>query len=88
VTVMEEEWTSEYSEAIEEEEENSTEFLIILSQEDEQEMTATLKPRTEEATCNMDFVDLYKELEALERRVIVKSHHIQQVKLEESGEEF
>jgi hypothetical protein len=33
----------------------------------------------------MDFVDLYEELEALERRVIVKSQHIQQVKLETGG---
>jgi hypothetical protein len=33
----------------------------------------------------MDFVELYKELEALERRVIVKNHNIQQVNLETDG---
>jgi hypothetical protein len=45
-------------------------------------MTTTLKPIVEEEGDNMDFIDLYKELEALERRVIVKSMHIQQAKLE------
>jgi hypothetical protein len=33
----------------------------------------------------MDFVDLYEELEALEKRVIVQSFHIQQIKLEADG---
>jgi len=36
----------------------------------------------------MDFVDLYKEMEALERRVNMQSRHIQQVKLEIDGGEF
>jgi hypothetical protein len=45
-------------------------------------MTAALKPVVEEEAYNMDFVDLYKELESLERRVIVQSQHIQQDKLE------
>jgi hypothetical protein len=35
-----------------------------------------------EATNSMDFVDLCEELEALERRVKMQSHLIQQVKLE------
>jgi hypothetical protein len=33
----------------------------------------------------MDFVDLYEELEALEKRVMVKILHIQQAKLETDG---
>jgi hypothetical protein len=34
----------------------------------------------------MDLVDMCEELEALERRVKIKSHIIQQVKLEIDGE--
>jgi hypothetical protein len=48
-------------------------------------MTAALEPAAEEEADNMDFVDLYEELEALERRVMVQSLHIQQVKLEADG---
>jgi hypothetical protein len=48
-------------------------------------MTAALEPAAEEETDNMDFVDLYEELEALERRVMVQILHIQQVKLEADG---
>jgi hypothetical protein len=48
-------------------------------------MTAALEPAAEEEADNMDFVDLYEELEALERRVMVQSLHIQQVKLETDG---
>jgi hypothetical protein len=40
-------------------------------------MTATLEPAKEEGTDTMDFVDLYEELEALERRVMVQILHIQ-----------
>jgi hypothetical protein len=69
-------------------EENSTEFLKIFIQEAEQEMTAELNPAAEEETYNMDFVDLCEEFEALEKRVIVQSRHIQQVKLEEDGGEY
>jgi hypothetical protein len=68
-----------------EEEEHSTELLKIFSQEDEQEMTAALESAAEEEADNIDFVDLYEELEALERRVIVQSMHIQQAKLEIGG---
>jgi hypothetical protein len=48
-------------------------------------MTAALELAAEEEADNMDFVDLYEELEALERRVMVQSLHIQQVKLETDG---
>jgi len=58
-------------------EKNSTKFLKIFIQEVEQEMTATLKPTTEGEVDNMDFTELYDELEALKRRLIVKSKHIQ-----------
>jgi hypothetical protein len=57
-------------------------LLKIFSQEAEQEMTTTLKPVEEEEVDSMDFVDLCEELEALERRVIVQSQNIQQIKLE------
>jgi hypothetical protein len=65
--------------------EHSTELLKIFSQEAEQEMTAALKLAAEGETDNMDFVELYEELESLERRVIVQSQHIQQIKLETDG---
>jgi hypothetical protein len=49
-------------------------------------MTAALKPtESEEEEDNTDFVDLCEELEALERRVMVQSLHIQQAKLEEGS---
>jgi hypothetical protein len=63
-------------------EENSTEWLKSFSQEAKQEMTTIMKPIAEEEVDNMDFVDLYEELEALKRRVIVQVQHIQQVKFE------
>jgi hypothetical protein len=66
-------------------EEHSEELLKIFSQEVEQEMTAALELAAEEEADNMDFVDLYEELEALERRVMVQILHIQQVKLETDG---
>jgi hypothetical protein len=60
-------------------------LLRIFSQGAEQEMTAALESAVEEEADNIDFVDLCEELEALERRVIVQSMHIQQVKLETGG---
>jgi hypothetical protein len=48
-------------------------------------MTAALELAAEEEVDNMEFVDLYDELEAIERRVMVQSFHIQQVKLETDG---
>jgi hypothetical protein len=68
-----------------EEGEHSEEWLKIFSQKAEKEMTAVLEPTAEEEADSMNFVDLYEELEALERRVIVQSKHIQQVKLETDG---
>jgi hypothetical protein len=56
---------------------NSKEWLNFFCQVDEQEMTAALKPVVEEEVEKMYFVDLYEELEALERRVMVQSLHIQ-----------
>jgi hypothetical protein len=66
-------------------EEHSAKLLKIFSQEAEQEMTVVLEPATEEEADNINFVDLYKELESLERRIMVQSLHIQQVKLEIDG---
>jgi hypothetical protein len=63
-------------------EEHSTELLKIFSQEAEKEMTVALEPTAEEEADNMDLFDLYEELEALERRVMVQILHIQQIKLE------
>jgi hypothetical protein len=57
-------------------------LLKILSQEDEQEMNAALNRAAEGETYNMNFVELYEELESLERRVMVQRLHIQQAKLE------
>jgi hypothetical protein len=68
-----------------EEEEHSAKLLKIFSQEVETEMTAALEFATKEEADNMDFVDLYEELEALEKRVMVQSLHIRQAKLEEVG---
>jgi hypothetical protein len=45
-------------------------------------MTAALEPAAEEEADNIDLVGLCEELESLERRVVVKSVHIQQAKLE------
>jgi hypothetical protein len=97
VTVMMKEKISEVSQGEEEEmeqtlmstptegEEHSEEWLKIFSQEAETEMTAALEPAAERETDNMDLVDLYAELESLERRVMVQILHIQQVKLEADG---
>jgi hypothetical protein len=67
------------------EDEHSTEWLKIFSQEAGQEITMILEAAEEakeEEEDNMDFLDLYEELESLEKRVIVQSLHIQQIKLE------
>jgi hypothetical protein len=59
------------------------------SQEDEKEITVECGPTVEErATDSMDLVDLCEELEALERRVKMQRHIIQQVKLEIDGEKM
>jgi hypothetical protein len=70
-------------------EEHSEEWLKFFSQEAEQEITVECEPTTEEeATDSMDLVDLCEELEALERRVKMQRHLIQQVKLEIDGEKM
>jgi hypothetical protein len=63
-------------------EENSIELLKIFSQEAEQEMIAALESAVEGEAANMDFAELYEELE---RRVNMQSRNIQQVKLETYG---
>jgi hypothetical protein len=50
-------------------EEHSTELLKIFSQEAEREITAALELAEEEEADNIDFFELYEELEAQERRV-------------------
>jgi hypothetical protein len=50
-------------------------------------MTVELEPILEHEEDNTYFVDLCEELEILERRVILKSRHIQQAELEIDGEE-
>jgi hypothetical protein len=54
-------------------EENSAQLLKNFSPGAEQEMTATLEPVAEEEEDIIDFVVLYEELEALERRVNMQS---------------
>jgi hypothetical protein len=63
-------------------------LLKIFSQEVEQEMTAALELATEEEVDSMEFVDMYADLEVLERREMVKIFHIQQVKLETEREAY
>ena len=63
-------------------------MLKIFSQEAEREITAALEPAAEEEANNIDFVELYEELEALERRLNMQSICIQQIKLEIDGGEY
>jgi len=75
----------------EEENEHSKEWLKIFSREAEKEMTAALKlvaGEKEEEADIIDFVELYQEFEALERRVKVHGIHIQQIRLEVNEGEF
>jgi hypothetical protein len=51
-------------------EENSLELLINPNKEDEWRITAELEPAVGEREDNMDFVDLYEELEALGEIII------------------
>jgi len=51
-------------------------------------MIVALEPVVEEEVDNMNFVDLYAELEALETRVMVQSSHIRWVKLEADREAY
>jgi hypothetical protein len=84
MTVMMKEKISEASQG--EEEEHSTEWLKIFSQEAETEMTVALELAEEEEEDNIDFVDLCEELESLEREGDGANFHIQRAKLE-AGEE-
>jgi len=51
-------------------------------------MTVALEPVAEDEENIMDFVELYKKLESLERMVIVQIQHIQQVRLETNEEAY
>jgi hypothetical protein len=61
-------------------EEHSTELFKIFSQEVEQEMIVAVELAAEEEADSINFVELHKELEILE-----KNRHIQQAKLETDG---
>jgi hypothetical protein len=76
-TVKEEEMDKTLMSILAEGEVHSAKFLKIFSQEAEQEMTATLEPTVKGEVENIDFAKLYEELEALERKVMVKILHIQ-----------
>jgi hypothetical protein len=85
-TVMEEEMEKTLMFSQEAEDEHSTKWLKSFSQEARQEITTILEAaeeeEEEEEVDSMDFADLCEELEAMERRVMVQSFHIQQAKLE------
>jgi hypothetical protein len=87
-TVRKKNW-SRYLEAAqaEEEDEHSEEWLNIFSQETEKTAALELaEVEEEEEVDNISLADLYEQIEALERRVIVQGMHIQQVKLEADEE--
>jgi hypothetical protein len=69
-------------------EEHSTELIKSFSLRDEHEMTATLEPTIEEEEYIIEFVEMYEELEAQERRINMKNRLIQQIKLEIGGGEY
>jgi hypothetical protein len=75
------------AEEAEEDDEHSEEWLSIFSQETEKTATWEFATEEEEEADNICFADLWKQIEALERRVIVQGVHIQQVKLEVDEEE-
>jgi hypothetical protein len=60
---------------VEEEDENSEEWLNLFSQEDDK--TATMKLTVKEEVDNIDFSYLCEYIEFLERREEVQSMHIQ-----------
>ena len=70
-----------------EKEEHSMELLKNFSQGYEKDITVQYEPTVEEEEIDsMNLVDLSEEMEALERRVKMQKHIIQQVKLEIDGE--
>lgn len=72
----------------EEEDEHSEEWLNIFSQEDEKTVALKLAEVEEEEVDIMSFVDLWQQIETLERRVEVQNMHIQQMRLEPDGGGF
>jgi hypothetical protein len=78
--------TLEATQVDEEDDEHSKEWLNILSQETEKTATWEFVVAEEEEADNISFVDLYEQIEDLERRVKVQGMHIQQVKLETDEE--
>jgi hypothetical protein len=75
------------TEEVEENDEHSEEWLNIFSQETEETTTWEFAEEEEEEADNINFVDMYEQIEALERRMKVQSMHIQQVRLEVDEEE-
>jgi hypothetical protein len=77
---------------VEEEDEHSEEWLKIFSQEAEterlQHWSRQIDFSEEEELDMLSFVDLWEQIETLERRVEVQSMHIQQMKLEADEGEF
>jgi hypothetical protein len=73
-------------EEVEENDEHSEEWLNIFSQETERTATWEFAEEEEEEADNISFANLYEQIEALERRVIVQGMHIQQVRLEADEE--
>jgi hypothetical protein len=71
----------------EEDDEHSEEWLSIFGQETKKTATWEFAAAEEEEADNICFVDLYEQIESLERRVKVQGMHIQQVKLEANEEE-
>jgi hypothetical protein len=69
--------------------EHSDEWLKIFSLEPEQDITVECEPTTEEESIDtMDLVDVCEEIEALEKRVMMKRHIIQQVEFSIDGEKM
>jgi hypothetical protein len=72
----------EASQADEEEDEHSEEWIDIFSDVAEETTTWEFAAKEEKVPDNICFVDLWGQIEALEERVKVQGMHIQQVKLE------
>jgi hypothetical protein len=72
----------------EEKDEYSEEWINIFSQEDEKTVALKLAEAEEEEVDNMRIVDLWEQIETLERRVEVHSMHIQWMRLETDGGDF
>ena len=81
---MEQTWEAAQAE---EDDEHFEEWLNIFSEEIENTAALELaEVGEEEEADNISLADLYGQIEALERRVIVQGMHIQQVKLEADEE--